>query len=116
MAILEDQEHIRSPRIKELEGLRGCLAWWVVLYHIYVYSGLFHTNLQKYETWINSGWVAVELFIILSGYVIFLLLETQKEPYALYLTRRFFRIAPLYYTLCAWGVAEALWTGLYGTS
>ena len=114
MAILEDQEHIRSPRIKELEGLRGCLAWWVVLFHLYQDAGLSQTKLPKYEMWVGYGWVSVELFIILSGYVIFLLLETQKEPYSIYLTRRFFRIAPLYYTLCAWGVAEALWRGLYG--
>ena len=114
MAILEDQEHIRSPRIRELEGLRGCLAWWVVMFHLYQEAGLSQIKLPKYEIWVNYGYVAVELFIILSGYVIFLLLETQKEPYGVYLTRRFFRLAPLYYALCAWGVVEALWKGLYG--
>jgi peptidoglycan/LPS O-acetylase OafA/YrhL len=116
MSVLEDQEHIRSPRIKELEGLRGCLAWWVVLFHVYQDAGLAVNRLPKYEIWVCYGPVAVDLFIILSGYVIFLLLETQKEPYAVYLTRRFFRVAPLYAAVCACGVAEALWKGLYGDS
>jgi peptidoglycan/LPS O-acetylase OafA/YrhL len=114
VSILEDKEHIRSPRIKELEGLRGCLAWWVVLLHFYLNAGMFRDRLPFYEEWIASGSVAVEIFIILSGYVIALLLETQREPYGVYITRRFFRLAPLYYVLCAWGVAEAIWRGNHG--
>ena len=108
------EDTLRSPRIKELEGLRGCLAWWVVLFHCYLEAGLRFDQLTKFEFWAAYGWVAVDLFIILSGYVITLLIETQRESYGVYITRRFFRIAPLYYLLCAYGAVEAYRWGTYG--
>jgi peptidoglycan/LPS O-acetylase OafA/YrhL len=91
-------------RIVEFEGLRGCLAWWVVLFHLYQYAGV-KSKYRVEVIWAGYGWVGVEVFIILSGFVITLLLESQHERYPVYLTRRFFRLAPVYYALLAVQVA-----------
>ncbi len=101
-------------RIVEFEALRGCLAWWVVFSHLYLHAGIPVENRLPFEFWMASGWIAVEVFIILSGYVIALLIETQNEPYGVFIIRRFFRLAPVYYLLLAVGVAIALKQNLYG--
>jgi peptidoglycan/LPS O-acetylase OafA/YrhL len=41
------------------------------------------------------GSLAVKVFIIISGFVIFFLIDTRKEPYRAYITRRFFRLFPI---------------------
>jgi peptidoglycan/LPS O-acetylase OafA/YrhL len=97
-----------AERIPEFEGLRGCLAWWVVLFHMYLHSGLVGDRVTWIESWAPMGFTAVPLFIILSGYVIALLVETKHEPYGCFLVRRFFRLAPVYYLLTAFSVL-VLW-------
>lgn len=81
-------------RIHEFESLRAALAWWVVVEHVRNHNPL---------TWIPKSvdkliWPghAVDLFIMLSGFVIFLLLDTKRESYFLFITRRFFRLWPVF--------------------
>lgn len=40
---------------------------------------------------------AVDVFIILSGFVIFYLLDHQHLSYRVFICRRFFRLAPLFF-------------------
>lgn len=80
----------KVPTIKELEGLRGILAMWVVVGHWATTIGLSLRPLRQ-DLWNVQ---AVDVFIILSGFVITLLLCTSREPYGKYLVRRFFRIWP----------------------
>jgi peptidoglycan/LPS O-acetylase OafA/YrhL len=102
-------------RIKEFEGLRGCLAWWVVLFHLGLMAQVPQGTLTRVEAMVAfGGWQAVELFIILSGFVIALLLDVEKESYAVFITRRFFRLAPVYYVLLLYGIILAVQQGLYG--
>jgi peptidoglycan/LPS O-acetylase OafA/YrhL len=102
-------------RIREFEGLRGCLAWWVVLFHIYLHAGVKYEMSSGIERQVVfNGPVAVELFIILSGFVIALLLEGRREGYGVYIVRRFFRLAPVYYALVAVGIALAIRQNTYG--
>jgi peptidoglycan/LPS O-acetylase OafA/YrhL len=69
-----------SHRIIEFEGLRGCLAWWVVLFQLGLLSHIPESALTKAERMVAlGGWQAVELFIILSGFVIALLLDVERE-------------------------------------
>ena len=103
-----------GARIPEFEGLRGCLAWWVVLFHIYLHAGMTNEMRSRLEFWVGYGWAAVPLFIILSGYVITVLIENQHEPYRVFITRRFFRLAPVYYLLTMYGAALALRHDRYG--
>lgn len=76
-------------KIQALEGLRGLMAWWVVLGHV---SLTFDLGLPL----IDQNTLAVDVFIILSGFVIFRLIDLKQESYPQYLIRRAFRIFPLY--------------------
>jgi len=78
--------------IREFDGLRGLLALWVFVAHA-IELGPFsplagHLRPQ----------FAVDIFIILSGFVIFHLLSLG-EDYASFITRRFFRLFPVF-ALC----------------
>jgi peptidoglycan/LPS O-acetylase OafA/YrhL len=82
-------------KINAIEGLRAYLAWYVVIGHTLHFSGYMapHNSLQFLAT---QGAFAVDIFIIISGFVIFYLLDRRKEAYKPYMIRRFFRIYPLF--------------------
>jgi len=86
----------RSHNFRSLEGLRGYMAWTVVVGHVLGLTGYIHW-LPDFLTWnfINAG-SAVNVFIIVSGFVITHLLMSRDEPYGPYITRRAFRIFPIY--------------------
>jgi peptidoglycan/LPS O-acetylase OafA/YrhL len=98
ISICAAEEHIRW-----LDGLRGLAALWVVLSHAQILSGMHYVRVLSW------GGVAVDLFMMLSGFLMthHYLRRRQREPWehtrtiALFWTRRFFRIAPLYYALLA---------------
>lgn len=76
-------------RLHGLDGLRGLMAWWVVAGHIG------HTFGSENPVLAGNG-LAVDVFIILSGFVIAKLIEEQREDYATFITRRALRLFPLY--------------------
>ena len=96
----------------ELEGLRGLASLWVLVGHI---SLLIHCHI----TLISSPGIGVDLFILLSGYLMAKnYVERQhKEPWQSASTvkkfwiRRFFRIAPLYYLLLIVALVYGPWFG-----
>ncbi|MHC5537469.1 acyltransferase family protein [Singulisphaera rosea] len=74
-------------RIRELDGLRGLAALTVVGFHL-------SPQLLPY------GWAAVDLFFVLSGFLITsIVLSQMDEPHFLrtFYIRRGFRIFPIYY-------------------
>jgi peptidoglycan/LPS O-acetylase OafA/YrhL len=81
-----------APRLPELDSIRGLMAWWVVLVHTCEFFGI------KSTPYVNVllGLEAVNVFIVLSGFVIFFLLDYSKETYGIFLFRRFARIFPVY--------------------
>src|SRR5271155_4280107 len=76
-------------RIPELDGLRGIAILMVLVYH--------------YTGW-RWGWTGVDLFFVLSGFLIGGILMDAKSAtnyYSVFYTRRFYRIVPLYaVTVC----------------
>ncbi|WP_313655630.1 acyltransferase [Pantoea sp.] len=96
----------------ELEGLRGLASLWVLVGHI---SLLTHCHI----TLISSPGIGVDLFILLSGYLMAKnYVERQhKEPWQraetikTFWIRRFFRIAPLYYLLLIIALIYGPWFG-----
>lgn len=96
----------------ELEGLRGFASLWVVLGHICI---LVHSSIPI----LSMPKIGVDLFILLSGYLMAKnYIERQhKEPWASgatikkFWTRRFFRIAPLYYFLLIIAMIYGPWFG-----
>lgn len=82
--------------IKTFDSLRGLMAFWVVLSHTFSTFDLFLPSALKKV--FNVGF-AVEVFIILSGFVIFFLLDKKQESYKNFIFRRFFRLFPVYWVL-----------------
>jgi peptidoglycan/LPS O-acetylase OafA/YrhL len=78
------------------------LAWTVVSVHLVQWSGL---ESHGYLKFFSSGRWAVEVFVILSGFVITHLLLTRKERYDAFLIRRIFRIVPVYLPMMLLGGA-----------
>jgi peptidoglycan/LPS O-acetylase OafA/YrhL len=78
-----------KAKIHSLDGLRGLMAIWVVVGHV---SLTFGWGLPVFER--NN--LAVDVFVLLSGFVIAMLIERKREPYASYIIRRAFRLFPLY--------------------
>lgn len=76
--------------IKEFDGLRGLLATWVVLAHV------FHLGHLEGFRQAARAEIAVDVFIILSGFVIFNLLD-RGETCRAFITRRFFRLFPAFF-------------------
>lgn len=91
---------LRESYLQELEGLRGLAALWVLLYHV---GALMGVQLLL----VRSGGLGVDLFILLSGFLMVHQYEQRRtsQPWSSARTighfylRRFFRIAPLYYFL-----------------
>jgi len=80
-------------RIKELDFLRGIAILLVLLRHV---------NLSAFTTQI--GWIGVDLFFVLSGYLVsgLLFFEYKKTGHVQplrFLIRRGFKIYPLFYTV-----------------
>jgi peptidoglycan/LPS O-acetylase OafA/YrhL len=96
----------------EIVGLRIYLACWVALQHALQSAGYTKAN-GRLMTYALSGDVAVQLFMIISGFVITSLIRTKREDYLPYLIRRFFRLYPVYIVgLCAGFAVAGMWVGL----
>jgi peptidoglycan/LPS O-acetylase OafA/YrhL len=91
-------------RIPELDGLRGIAIGTILLYH-YFYIPLPATPgsvLAYLLTPGRIGWSGVDLFFVLSGFLIGgILLDARESPnyYSAFYARRFFRIIPAYFLL-----------------
>jgi peptidoglycan/LPS O-acetylase OafA/YrhL len=85
----------RMLKIKSIEGLRGLLALWVVLVHTLLASGLGLQWRGPFKVLAN-GAHPVDAFIIVSGFVIFFLLDSARESYGHFMWRRFLRLYPVY--------------------
>jgi peptidoglycan/LPS O-acetylase OafA/YrhL len=83
-------------RVSELDGLRGVAILLVLVFHFTPTRG----PLQVLEPFLQTGWAGVDLFFVLSGYLITgILLDTAGQPgcYRNFIVRRSLRIFPLYY-------------------
>jgi peptidoglycan/LPS O-acetylase OafA/YrhL len=112
-------------RIPALDSLRGIAILSVFMYHAFFWSGL------TADSWVaravsiatRPGWLGVDLFFVLSGFLITgrLLDRRQlgtREYYRWFYTRRALRILPLYYSTLIvvgsilWMAGEASWSFL----
>ncbi|HMC79365.1 MAG TPA: acyltransferase [Acidimicrobiia bacterium] len=92
------------PRLHGIDGLRAFAALWVVLFHIRAFSGAQLTGVPGLDLFIRSGSTGVSLFLVLSGFCLYL-------PYAggrlsrfssgRFFARRCRRLLPAYYATLA---------------
>jgi len=102
-----------QSKIHSLHGLRGVMAWWVVVGHISLALGW---NLPL----VDRNTLAVDVFVLLSGFVIALLVERKRESYRDYIIRRGFRLFPVYLLILVFSsillpVQLFAWTNLVST-
>ena len=86
--------------ITSLDGLRGLAFLLVFARHYGLSSHLTSPLFRSLERWAQGGWVGVDLFFALSGFLITgILLDTAGHPHYFknFLARRALRIFPLYY-------------------
>lgn len=87
---MTSEKNISSPRYQELDALRGFAALLVVLFH-------FTMHREQSKLGFNVGITGVDLFFIISGFVIFMSvnsISTTKE----FIVNRFTRLYPTYWT------------------
>ncbi len=90
-----------SGRMPALDGLRG-IAILLVLAHGFDVIQTSHGPGRAVDLALDLGWIGVQLFFVLSGFLITgILLDTRRAPgyYKHFLIRRVLRIFPLYYAV-----------------
>lgn len=89
-------------RVECLDGLRGLAAFWVLVGHCMILTGFSLPIIGQPD-------FGVDLFILLSGFLMVFQYQLRSESedwstistWAAFWTRRFFRIAPLFYLMLA---------------
>jgi peptidoglycan/LPS O-acetylase OafA/YrhL len=72
------------------------MSWWVVVGHVLAFAGFQENNVPSMIVVVMHGAYAVNVFMIMSGFVIAKLLADKNESYRLFITRRFLRIYPVF--------------------
>lgn len=95
-------------RLAGVDGLRAAAAVWVVLFHIRVFSGA-HLPFQPLDFFVRSGSTGVSLFLVLSGFCLYLPFAAGRSGRFKtwsFFVRRARRLLPAYY--CSLGLALGL--------
>ena len=87
-------------KLPSLTGVRGIAALWVVLFHLQQYGNAFGLPAMTGLPILRTGWAGVDLFFVLSGFVLMLVHERDFPclawaPAARFAWLRFFRVYPL---------------------
>jgi len=88
-----------AARLAGVDGLRAAAAMWVVLFHIRVFSGV-HVSFAPVDFFLRSGSTGVSLFLVLSGFCLFLPFAGGREHRfrtGTFLVRRARRLLPAFY-------------------
>ena len=99
-----------ANRVPQLDGLRGTAIALVILFH---YGPLFKAG-HILDAIALRGWVGVDLFFVMSGFLIGGIVIANKNAdnlFSVFYARRVLRIFPLYYMVLA-AVWTAIWMGL----
>ncbi len=104
---MNEQLHLaqEGSHLKFLDGLRGFAVSYVLLYHFMPKTLSLLNKGFIYKIWDafwSMGWSGVDLFFVLSGFLITGILyktKNNKNYFKNFYLRRVFRIAPVYYSL-----------------
>jgi peptidoglycan/LPS O-acetylase OafA/YrhL len=93
---------IVGRKLQSLDGLRAVAIILVFLHHIEIYIPAVNQPIRVAGMYIAQGWMGVDLFFVLSGFLITgILLDTREANnyFAAFYARRILRIFPLYYVV-----------------
>ncbi len=82
-------------RLSRIDGLRGLAILGVILIHSQTASTPISNEIT--HNFINMGKYGVQLFFLISGYILCYVLNRTKYSLSEFFAKRFFRLAPLYY-------------------
>lgn len=93
-----------TGRIPELDGLRGIAIAMVLLYHYFQQTLVTRPGsiVAHVQSALGLGWSGVDLFFVLSGFLIGGILldaKTSTNFFQVFYRRRFFRIVPVYFSI-----------------
>ena len=110
--------HVHA-RVPALDGLRGLTVLMVLLFHGLRWHIADFPGGTAFDRWLSDRatflWVGVDLFFVLSGFLITgILLETRRSPdrYRSFYGRRVLRIMPLYQATVAIVLLALPWAGI----
>lgn len=108
----------RPAEIGQLTGLRGIAALWVFAFHVSDWLGRLEPGTRGIAQWLGSaGFLGVDLFFVLSGFVIALNYASSDlhsiPLYSRYLWKRLARLYPVHlFTLALVGALQAVYAML----
>jgi len=109
---------VSSPkqRLIELDGLRGFALIMILVFHSVSQEGEYPAGsfLAYLQRSAGMGWTALDLFFVLSGFLIGgILMDSRNSPsyFKTFYIRRFYRIVPVYYL---WVILYVLLIGFAG--
>src|SRR5262245_34438087 len=100
-----------AARLIEIDSLRGLAALSVVLFHYTTRFAELYGPTERMTVAFPYGFYGVNLFFIISGFVIFMTLERTRRPMD-FVVSRFSRLYPAYWTCVAITFAVTHWLGL----
>ncbi len=92
----------RGPAVPVLDGFRGAAALGILAYHCWLLSGEPGLGVIAVRNLLSSGFLAVSLFFVLSGFVLYLPVARRNGvfgPLGAYARRRLARVLPAYYVV-----------------
>ena len=85
----------RPAMLDSIQYLRAIAAWLVVVYHVHASVA---AEAREPVTW-ALGAVGVDIFFVLSGFLMAMVVDRDERIDWRFLARRYMRIAPLYYAM-----------------
>ncbi|MFO0640367.1 MAG: acyltransferase [Polyangiaceae bacterium] len=99
---MKTPHRLPPTHVPALDGLRGIAILSVLLFHLSWVLSPTHTTTHAAREVVLAGWVGVDLFFVLSGYLVTFGLTSYRltsDVVPCFLARRALRILPLYYAV-----------------
>src|SRR5271154_6214967 len=91
---------IAGRKLQSLDGLRAIAIILVFFHHVQSHIPAVNLPVRVLRMYVNQGWMGVDLFFVLSGFLITgILLDTRAASnyFTGFYARRILRVFPLYY-------------------